>query len=239
MKILISKEPVVTGCGPHVEQYRKDLQAIAGTWQEVETEHLFCDQFNIKKLRVHCRHVEAIRGDVREGLYKCAYTGKQSYNPSDIEELSRMQMQRVQANKDVFFMEREPSRFIEPPTVGYAIINAMQRYKVHGTTLLHAANMSKYTPVLRQLRRNEFNARLLLAMADFVPAPVFLGLLKIPQHYRAEELGYNGMFATRKNVADVWDYTLAGPEGSRAFASTVLGVGVNTLGHMLNLTDED
>ena len=47
------------------------------------------------------------------------------------------------------------------------------------------------------------------------------------------------MFATRKNVADVWDYTLAGPEGSRAFASTVLGVGVNTLGHMLNLTDED
>ena len=239
MKILISKTPVVTGASSYTEQYRKDIEAMAGTWQEVETEHLFCDQFNIKKLRVHCRHVEAIRGDVREGLYKCAYTGKQSYNPSDIEELGRMQMQRVQANKDVFFMEHNPDRFIEPPTVGYAIINAMRQYKVHGTTLLHAANMSKYTPVLRQLRRNEFNARLLLAMADFVPAPVFLGLLKIPQHYRAEELGYNGMFATRKNVADVWDYTLAGPEGNRAFASTVLGVGVNTLASMLNLIDEE
>ena len=99
--------------------------------------------------------------------------------------------------------------------------------------------MSKHTAVFTQLRRNEFDARLLLAMADFVPAPVFLGLLKIPQHYRAEELGYNGMFATRKNVADVWDYTLAGPEGNRAFASTVLGVGVNTLASMLNLIDEE
>ena len=238
MKILISKT-TVAGASVVTEQYRKELEAMAGTWQTVETEHLFCDQFNLKNLRVHCRHVDDISGDVREGLYKCANTGVQSFNPIDVKENARMQMQRVAGKKNVFFVERNPDRFITPPTTGYAILKAMEEYDVSGVELLHAANMPKGTKLRAQLRRNEFDVRILLAMADFVPVSAFLGLLKVPQHYKAEALGYNGMFASRKNVREVWDYATDGPSEARAFAVTALGVGINTLGRALNLTAEE
>lgn len=239
MKILIKKEPVVTGCGPHVEQYRKDLNAMAGTWQTVETKYLFCDQFNIKTLRVHQRHVEAIQGEVREGLFKCANTGKQSYDMKDIEEQYRMQMQRLPNRKDVFFMEREPSRFIEPPTTGYAIINAMKAYKVSAKQLLIAAELPENAKLYQRLRRNTFDFRVLQALADFVPPEVFLRILNLPNHYTKEEFGYSGMFGIRSSMKDAWDYAQQMPEINRIPAITTLGVGINTLLSQLRLINKE
>lgn len=239
MKILIKKEPVVTGCGPNVERYRNLLNEIAGTWQTVETKHLFCDQFNIKTLRVHQRHVEAIQGEVREGLFKCANTGKQSYDIKDIEEQYCMQMQRVPNRKNIFFMERQPSRFIEPPTTGYAIIEAMKAHKVSAKQLLAAAELPENTKLYQKLRRNTFDFRVLQALADFVPPEVFLRILNMPNHYAKEEFGYSGMFGMRGSMKDAWDYAQQMPEINRIPTITTLGVGVNTLLSQLGLISKE
>lgn len=67
-------------CGMlHDPKWVKLLQAVEGQWLEVETEHLFRDQFNTKPipgvsengLRLMVEDIDAIEDDVRQGVVKC------------------------------------------------------------------------------------------------------------------------------------------------------------------------
>lgn len=57
------------------------LEKIKGQWVEVETEHLFADQFNTvpipgvseQGLRLMIEDVEEIEDDVRQGVVKCGW----------------------------------------------------------------------------------------------------------------------------------------------------------------------
>lgn len=69
-------------CGQlHNPKWQKMLEAVQGTWLEVETEHLFRDQFNTAPIpgvsengmRVMIEDVEAIENDVRQGVVKCQW----------------------------------------------------------------------------------------------------------------------------------------------------------------------
>jgi len=84
MRIRIKDNPVVCGGGTFEWNYRKRLQAIAGEWLIVETEHLFNDQFNCENenpaehehgLRVYMSNVAEIEDDVRVMAAKCGYCG--------------------------------------------------------------------------------------------------------------------------------------------------------------------
>ena len=56
--------------------FDKELVAMRGTWQKVETENLFNDQYNLGKIRIHDNSVVAVRNDVRDGMCRCAWCGK-------------------------------------------------------------------------------------------------------------------------------------------------------------------
>lgn len=67
-------------CGKlHNEEYEAMLQQVQGQWLEVETEHLFRDQFNTGPvpgvsehgLRLTVADVTEIEDDVRAGVIKC------------------------------------------------------------------------------------------------------------------------------------------------------------------------
>lgn len=69
-------------CGMlHNPEWEKMLEKIEGTWVEVETEHLFADQFNTAPIpgvsetgmRLMIEDVEAIEDDVRDGVFKCGW----------------------------------------------------------------------------------------------------------------------------------------------------------------------
>jgi hypothetical protein len=57
------------------------LQKVEGKWLEVETEHLFADQFNTAPvpdvsengIRLMIEDIAAIEGDVRPGIVKCRW----------------------------------------------------------------------------------------------------------------------------------------------------------------------
>lgn len=63
----------------HNEEFSKMLEKVQGQWLEVETDHLFNDQFNTAPiegvtalgLRVMHSDVVAIEGDIRHGIKKC------------------------------------------------------------------------------------------------------------------------------------------------------------------------
>lgn len=77
MRILIVDNPCrVTPMTTMSESYYRKLLALAGTWQEVETDFLFVDQFNIAELRVFARDVAAIESDIRPGSYKSYNSGE-------------------------------------------------------------------------------------------------------------------------------------------------------------------
>ena len=73
MQILISKEPIVCGASNH--SYRESLKALAGQWVDVETEHLFNDQYNVAHLRIMGQNVRKVKDDARLGKAKCGYCG--------------------------------------------------------------------------------------------------------------------------------------------------------------------
>jgi hypothetical protein len=52
------------------------LKAHAGQWVEIETEHLFTDQYNVERYRLYDTHFSAIQDDARAGKGKCQYCGK-------------------------------------------------------------------------------------------------------------------------------------------------------------------
>lgn len=56
----------------------KTMVSIRGQWVEVDTTHLFNDQYNLKdyNVRVMDKDVEAVRDDARPGKVKCGYCGK-------------------------------------------------------------------------------------------------------------------------------------------------------------------
>ncbi len=67
-------------CGRlHSPEFAETLRKVEGQWLEVETEHLFRDQFNTAPvpgvspsgLRLMIEDVEAIEDDVRQGVIKC------------------------------------------------------------------------------------------------------------------------------------------------------------------------
>lgn len=69
-------------CGMlHRPEWEKMLRAVEGRWLEVETEHLFRDQFNTvpipgvsdNGMRLMIEDVEAIEDDVRDGVIKCRW----------------------------------------------------------------------------------------------------------------------------------------------------------------------
>jgi hypothetical protein len=71
-------------CGMlHNPEWVKKLQAIEETWVEVETDHLFRDQFNTvpipgvseNGLRLMVEDIDAIEDDVRQGVVKCLWCG--------------------------------------------------------------------------------------------------------------------------------------------------------------------
>jgi hypothetical protein len=69
--------------GLHRPEWEVMLRAVQGTWLEVETDHLFSDQFNTAPIpgvselgmRVMIEDVAAIEGDVRHGVLKCGWCG--------------------------------------------------------------------------------------------------------------------------------------------------------------------
>lgn len=67
--------------GLHNEQFYNILKNIQGKWLEVETEHLFSDQFNTAPIqdvsengvRIMMEDVVEIKDDVRDGVVKCRW----------------------------------------------------------------------------------------------------------------------------------------------------------------------
>jgi hypothetical protein len=67
--------------GLHNTKFQTILKAVEGTWLDVETDHLFDDQFNTAPIpgvsesgiRLMIEDVAAIEGDVRHGLVKCSW----------------------------------------------------------------------------------------------------------------------------------------------------------------------
>lgn len=51
------------------------LHGVAGTWLNVETEHLFNNQYNTGKFRVMDCDIQAIKDDIRPFKSKCGYCG--------------------------------------------------------------------------------------------------------------------------------------------------------------------
>ena len=69
-------------CGRlHRPEWAKMLRAVEGKWLEVETDHLFDDQFNTAPIpgvsqngmRIMIESVSEIEGDVRQGVIKCRW----------------------------------------------------------------------------------------------------------------------------------------------------------------------
>ena len=67
--------------GLHRPEWYKVLEMVQGKWLDVDTEHLFADQFNTtaiegvseQGLRVMQEDVVDIEDDVREGVFKCQW----------------------------------------------------------------------------------------------------------------------------------------------------------------------
>ena len=79
MQVKIKKNAYVfvSNYGVGQGDYRDQLKKLEGKWLDVETEHLFNDQYNIKapSIRVYDSMIEAVRNDARPGLGKCKYCG--------------------------------------------------------------------------------------------------------------------------------------------------------------------
>lgn len=68
-------------CGLHNEKFYTILKNVQGKWLTVDTEHLFSDQFNTKRIdgvsgsgaRIMMEDVVEIKDDVRDGVVKCRW----------------------------------------------------------------------------------------------------------------------------------------------------------------------
>jgi hypothetical protein len=69
-------------CGMlHRPEFERMLEQVGGQWVDVETDHLFSDQFNtapipgVSELGLRVMHADVveIEGDIREGIAKCQW----------------------------------------------------------------------------------------------------------------------------------------------------------------------
>jgi hypothetical protein len=73
MQIKIKKNAYVFGSNN--TDYHKQLQEMEGKWINVETDHLFTNQYNTKNLRIYDSMVSAVKDDERINKGKCKYCG--------------------------------------------------------------------------------------------------------------------------------------------------------------------
>ena len=73
MKILIKKNAYIWGGNNN--KSRDYFKSVEGQWLEVETAHLFTNQYNTATHRIYDSQVEKIEGDVRHLFKKCKYCG--------------------------------------------------------------------------------------------------------------------------------------------------------------------
>ena len=72
MEVLIRKN-VYTG--EMTKEQKEFFIENAGKWVEIETEHLFKNQYNTKNYRIYDTHIDAVRDDARIGKGTCVYCG--------------------------------------------------------------------------------------------------------------------------------------------------------------------
>lgn len=77
MKARISPVAYVYAGGAFSPQgYRETLQELSGQWVDIETEHLFDNQYNTANgLRLYDTMIDAIEDEAREGKQKCGWCG--------------------------------------------------------------------------------------------------------------------------------------------------------------------
>lgn len=68
------------------DTYNDTLRALRGTWVEVDTSYVFKNQYNLLNypIRIFDKEVEAIQEDIRAGMVKCGYCGKQFQNTDEL-----------------------------------------------------------------------------------------------------------------------------------------------------------
>jgi hypothetical protein len=78
MKVKIKKNAYVFVGNYNSNGLREVLKKLEGKWLEVETDHLFNDQYNIKEpsIRVYDSMIDEVKDDERAGKGKCGYCGK-------------------------------------------------------------------------------------------------------------------------------------------------------------------
>jgi len=160
MQILISKHPVVCGGGRIAADYRKSLEALAGQWVEVETEHLFADQYNTQHLRVMGSNVTKVKDDTRLGKMKCYCGLTQPIQNHCVKGCSLLH-----PTLKIFPQNKEVKRFIIRSESERGFWN-----NEHGWVGA-AVNASRFT--LKTLRRSH------LPMADSVDVLPFKGFSKL------------------------------------------------------------
>lgn len=69
------------------EKYHKTLVSLRGQWVEVDTKHLFNNQYNLKdyNLRIFDADIEAVQDDERKNRVGCGYCGKQFESIEELE----------------------------------------------------------------------------------------------------------------------------------------------------------
>lgn len=72
MQIKIKADAYASGNNP---QYTKWIEDNRGKWVEVETDHLFNNQYNTDTARIYDTQIDAVRDDARVNMGKCSYCG--------------------------------------------------------------------------------------------------------------------------------------------------------------------
>lgn len=75
------------------DKNNKTLVSLRGQWVDVDTTYLFQDQYNLAgySIRVFDKDISAVRNDMRRGMVKCGYCGKQFLNMDALQEHYRQE----------------------------------------------------------------------------------------------------------------------------------------------------
>jgi hypothetical protein len=76
MEILIRENATVNSTMSISKDYKQFIESNRGKWLPVETDYLFCNQYNTADFRVMDSYVSAVRDDARIGKGKCKYCGR-------------------------------------------------------------------------------------------------------------------------------------------------------------------
>lgn len=69
------------------DHFNETLVSLRGQWVEIDTGHLFNNQYNLKDydLRIFDKDIEAVKDDERKNRIGCGYCGKQFNSPEELE----------------------------------------------------------------------------------------------------------------------------------------------------------